>query len=113
MPTNPNTADSGKPWGRWFQFSLMTMFVVMAAFGLLLTQWPLVEWEHVRPNSADYPGLMLNEIDHLPAARLNGRYYVPMRVWQVVAAYAIAIAGWQLLARMRRRRIEQDGRRRS
>jgi hypothetical protein len=86
-----------------FQFRLRTLMMVVTAWAVLLTQWPLVEWDVLRPH---YPNLMANEEERLPKELWTPSYYVPERVWRIAAAEAVAIAGWQLLALLRRRRIE-------
>ena len=108
MDDQPTTAGPrAKSRRRWYQFTLRTLLIAVTLLGVLFAQWPLFEWEHVEPNYADYPNLMVNEVLRLPGVESAGHYHVPMRVWQVVAAEVVAIAGWQLLALMRRRRIKK------
>ena len=107
MPTEPIKLDPPRRERRWFQFRLRTLLIGVTAWSVLLIQWPLVEWELEPPSQADCPNLMLNERQKLPEDLWIRSYYVPLRVWQFATAEIVVIAGWQLLALLRRASIEQ------
>src|SRR5579871_2044629 len=88
-----------------FQFGLRTLLVAVGAIAVLLSQWPLVEWvENRRPHSVTIGQTIYGTIRD----PWDGYYVVPDRVWRLAAIEAVLIAGWQLLAWMRRRRINRN-----
>jgi hypothetical protein len=88
-----------------FQFRLRTLLIVVALFGVLLSQWPLLEWAPPVYPPAYTDG---KKIYKAAGPISEGYFYAPNRVWRWGGAELIVIGGWQLLAWMRRRRLKKS-----
>ena len=99
MADMPNSAEPGKPRRRWFQFGLRTMLGVMAALGVLLTQWPLVERQPRTQSLVDTAGKHGASVEIIS----GGNHFVPARVVAVASVNAASLIGWLVWRRIRSR----------
>jgi len=97
--------DNAEPNRRWYQYSLRTLLIGVTLAGVLLRQWPLLEWvppEYgiVLSGTSVYSGSTI-----IPWTKIeDGYYFVPRRVWVVLSAEAAALTGWCIWRRLRSRK---------
>ncbi len=85
-----------------FQFRLRTLFVVVTAWALLLSQWPLVEYVEPEYGPSGFSVRARLFVDG-NYEKIGGDYYcIPRRVLWVCALEAAALVGWIVWRRVRR-----------
>ncbi len=92
-----------------FQFRLRTLFVVMTAWAVLLSQWPLVEQ---RPTRYDpwkrgfFPSIETTIVSKVVVVPSDydeaGDYFVPTRVIVASSIEGAMLIGWLIWRRLRR-----------